>query len=227
MMKKAKYVPYEDYVERSPEEMLKRARKFRKDFLRRRSIRNFSKRDVPLEIIKDCLRTANNAPSGANRQPWYFVVVSHPPLKRKIREEAEKEEREFYDKRAPKEWLDALAPLGTDANKPFLEQAPYLIVVFSQRYGIDEHGKKIRHFFVGESVGIATGVLITALHNAGLATLTHTPNPMAFLNHILCRPTYERPFLILATGYPAEDAKVPKLKKKGLEAVCTFEDGRV
>ena len=227
MTKEATFVPYDDAVERSPEEMLERARAFAQDFGRRRSVRAFSEREVPAEVIKDCLRAANNAPSGANRQPWHFVVVSHKPLKKKIREEAEKEEHEFYHRRAPKEWLEALAPFGTDETKEFLEKAPYLIVIFSQRFGFAESGKKIRHYYVGESVGITTGVLISALHHAGLATLTHTPNPMSFLSRVLCRPTNEKPFLILATGYPAKGVQVPKIEKKPLEEVCTFEEGRL
>lgn len=189
---------------------------------RRRTVRYFSDREVPREIIEDCLLAAGTAPSGANLQPWHFVVVSDPAIKQRIRVEAEKEEREFYTRKAPQEWLDALAPLGTDANKPFLETAPYLVVIFSQSYGVLADGRKVKNYYVQESVGIATGMLITAVHNAGLVSLTHTPSPMGFLNEILGRPANEKPFLILVVGYPAEDAVVPDIGKKPLEEIATF-----
>lgn len=204
------------------EEMQRRATDFYAEMRRRRTVRDFSARPVPREIIENCLRTAGTAPSGANQQPWHFVVVSNPALKRQIREAAEAEERAFYEERAPEEWLEALAPLGTDADKPFLETAPYLIVIFAQTYGLQADGRKVKHYYVTESVGIATGLLITALHRAGLASLTHTPSPMGFLSDLLGRPANERPFLILVVGYPAEGALVPNIEKKSLAEIATF-----
>jgi nitroreductase len=185
-------------------------------------VRHFSDRAVPREIIENCLRAAGTAPSGANRQPWYFVVVSDPAIKRRIRQAAEVEEREFYEHRAPPEWLEALAPLGTDAAKDFLEVAPYLIVIFQQKYGRLPDGRTIKHYYAQESVGIATGILIAALHHAGLVSLTHTPSPMDFLNEILDRPSNERPFLILVVGYPAPDAQVPDITRKTLDEIARF-----
>jgi nitroreductase len=215
-------VPLSTYQEYPPEEMLRRAASFCAEMRRRRTVRSFSPRPVPREVIEHCLRAAAAAPSGANLQPWHFVVVSDPALKHEIREAAEVEEREFYRHRAPAEWLEALAPLGTDEHKPFLEVAPYLIAVFAQSYGVLPDGRKVKHYYAAESVGIATGILITALHHAGLATLTHTPSPLAFLNRILNRPAHERPFLLLVAGYPSEDAEVPLITKKALEEVVTF-----
>ncbi|HMQ53230.1 MAG TPA: nitroreductase family protein [Anaerolineae bacterium] len=215
-------LPYDDYREYPLEEMKRRAAEFYATMRRRRSVRAFSDRAVPPEIIEDCVRAAGTAPNGANQQPWHFVVVQNPDLKRQIREAAEIEERAFYHGRAPEPWLEALAPLGTDEHKPFLEIAPYLIVIFAQNYSLKPDGSKIKHYYVSESVGIATGVLITALHQAGLATLTHTPSPMNFLNSILQRPANERPFLILVTGYPAEDVQVPAISKKSLAEIATF-----
>jgi nitroreductase len=177
---------------------------------------------VPREVIEHCLRAAGTAPNGANRQPWHFVVVSDPEIKRRIRVEAEKEEHEFYHHRAPQEWLDALAPLGTDERKPFLETAPNLVVIFAQTYGVLPDGRKVKHYYAQESVGIAAGMLITAVHHAGLVSLTHTPSPMRFLNEVLGRPAHERPFLILVVGYPAEGARVPAITKKPLEEIATF-----
>jgi nitroreductase len=188
----------------------------------RRTVRHFSDRPVARTVIDQCLLTAGGAPSGANLQPWHFVVVSDPQVKRRIREAAEQEEREFYAHRAPQEWLDALAPLGTDANKPFLETAPYLIAIFAQSYGVLPDGRKVKNYYVQESVGIATGLLIAALHVAGLASLTHTPSPMGFLNTVLNRPANEKPFLLLVTGHPADDAIVPDITKKPLEEIATF-----
>ncbi len=185
-------------------------------------MRDFSARPVPREIIENCLRTAGTSVSGANQQPWHFAVVSDPEIKKAIRVAAEKEEQLFYGKKAPQDWLDALAPLGTDANKPFLETAPYLIAIFQQRFGENADGGKAKHYYPTESVGIATGMLITALHEAGLASLTHTPSPMAFLSEILGRPRSERPFLLLVVGYPAEDAHVPAIGKKPLDEIATF-----
>ena len=188
----------------------------------RRTVRDFSNKPVPKEIIENCLRAAGTAPSGANHQPWHFVVISDPELKHKIREGAEEEEREFYESRAPQDWLDALAPLGTDANKPFLEIAPYLIVIFGEKFSFDAEGNKLKNYYVSESVGIATGILITALHNAGLASLTHTPAPMKFLSELVGRPATEKPYMILVTGYPAENAEVPAITRKSLEEIASF-----
>jgi iodotyrosine deiodinase len=199
-----------------------RAAGFRDEMRTRRTVRHFSDRPVPREAIEQCVLTAGSAPSGANLQPWHFVVVSDPAVKRRIREAAEEEEREFYSHRAPQEWLDALAPLGTDANKPFLEDAPYVIAIFAQSYGVLPDGRKVKNYYVQESVGIATGMLITAIHLAGLASLTHTPSPMGFLNTILNRPANEKPYLLLVVGHPAEDAMVPDIGKKPLAEIATF-----
>jgi len=209
--------------QRLPEaEMQERAAAFYQQLRGRRSVRDFSDRAVPMDVIENCLRVAGTAPNGANRQPWHFAVVTDPAVKQRIREAAEEEERAFYTQRASEEWLNDLAPLGTDANKPFLEIAPCLIAIFSQSYRLDEAGKKHLHYYVSESVGIATGFLIAALHNAGLACLTHTPSPMRFLNEILARPSYERPFLLLVVGYPADDTQVPVITKKALDEFATF-----
>lgn len=221
-MAKDNFIPLEGYHELTDEEMMRRAEDFYCSMRTRRSVREFSDRPVPREVIEYCLKTAGSAPNGANLQPWHFVVVSDPQLKRAIREGAEAEEREFYSHRATPQWLAALAPLGTDENKPFLETAPYLIVIFAQSYAINGEGKRIRHYYVQESVGIATGLLITAVHNAGLVSLTHTPSPMGFLNEILGRPQNERPYLILVVGYPAEDVQVPAISKKSLAEISTF-----
>lgn len=214
--------PLADYREYPPDEMARRAAAFHADLRRRRTVRDFSNRAVPREVIEDCLRAAGTAPSGANLQPWHFVVVSDAELKGRIRVAAEDEEREFYHRRAPQEWLAALAPLGTDEHKPFLETAPYLIAVFAQSHGRLDDGRTVKHYYAQESVGIATGYLIAALHHAGLATLTHTPSPMGFLNELLGRPVNERPFLLLVVGYPAEGATVPRITKKRLDEIATF-----
>ncbi len=221
-MTRPRFTPYEAYREYSPEEMRRRAAAFRDDMRRRRTVRQFSPRPVDRSIVEDCLDAAGAAPSGANLQPWHFVLVGDPEIKRQIREAAEREEEEFYQSRAPQEWLEALEHLGTDERKPFLETAPYLVVVFVQRHGTAPDGTRIKHYYPLESVGIATGILITGLHLAGLATLTHTPSPMGFLNEILDRPTSERPFLVLVTGYPATDALVPLIDKKPLTEIVTF-----
>ncbi len=220
-MKADQFIPLHLH-EYSEAEMRQRASDFYGEMKRRRTVRDFSDRTVPGDIIESCIRTAGTAPSGANQQPWHFVVVSDPEIKRQIRLAAEEEERAFYSGRAPEEWREALAHLGTDANKPFLESAPYLIVIFTQSYGIDEKGEKVKNYYVSESVGIATGMLITALHHAGLATLTHTPSPMGFLSTILRRPANERPYLILVTGYPALGTQVPNIEKKSLEDIATL-----
>ncbi len=215
-------IPLSDYVEYPVEEMRLRLNEFFADVNRRRTVREFSERPVPRDIIETALKAANTAPSGANLQPWHFVVVSGAEAKKKIREAAEVEEREFYEHRASAEWLEALRPLGTDSNKPFLETAPYLIAVFLQKFGALPDGRKVKHYYPTESTGLATGILITALHHAGLATLTHTPSPMKFLNEILDRPKSERPFLLLVVGYPADDAEVPDISRKSLEEFASF-----
>lgn len=216
------FIPLPAYQEYPVDEMSRRATAFYAEMQRRRTVRDFSSRPVPREIIENCLRAAGTAPNGANMQPWHFVVVSDPALKQQIRAEAEDEEREFYTHRAPPEWLSALEPLGTDQHKPFLETAPYLIAIFVKSYEKLPDGRTIKHYYTQESVGIATGILITALHHAGLATLTHTPSPMGFLNPLLDRPVNERPFLLLVVGYPAEGAEVPDIQKKALEEIVTF-----
>lgn len=211
------------FVEYPQDQMQLRARDFAAELQRRRSVRDFDGRPVSREIIADCIRAACAAPSGANQQPWRFVAVSDPTIKTNIRMAAEAEERDFYERRAPDEWLAALAPLGTDAHKPFLEIAPWLIAIFAERFGTDAHGKKQKRYYPDESVGIATGILIAALHHAGLATLTHTPSPMKFLNDILGRPKdLERPFLLLVVGYPAVNCQVPDIKRLAFETVVNF-----
>ena len=217
-----KFTPLSNYIQYPEEEMKQRAASFAEFAQKRRTVRDFSTRPIPPEIIENCIRAAGTAPNGANMQPWHFAVVTDSGVKRKIREAAEKEEVEFYTKRAPQEWLDALAPLGTDENKPFLEDAPCLIVIFGQAYGILPDGRKVKNYYVSESVGIAAGILITAVHYSGLVSLTHTPSPMGFLNQILNRPSHERPFLILVVGYPAENAQVPVITKKELQEITTF-----
>ena len=217
-----KSIRYEQYEEYEPEEMLSRSVSFFQDLKRRRTVREFSSRPIPMEVVKNCLLAAGTAPNGANHQPWHFAVVTSADLKKKIRQAAETEEQAFYGGRAPDEWLAALEPLGTDEHKPFLEEAPALIVIFAESYGLDAEGNKVKNYYVTESVGIATGMLITALHHCGLATLTHTPSPMGFLREILDRPERERAFLILVVGYPAEDVEVPNITKKPLEEIATL-----
>jgi nitroreductase len=217
-----KFIPLQGFRKYSEKEMAERAAEFYSDMARRRTVRQFSERSVPRAVIENCLRAASTAPSGANMQPWKFVVVSDPELKRQIRKKAEEEEHEFYTRRATPEWLEALAPLGTDEHKPYLETAPYLIAIFVERFGRLPDGRKVKHYYAVESVGIATGMLITALHHSGLASLTHTPSPMGFLNEILDRPENEKPFLLLVVGYPAEQAVVPRIEKKGLDEVAVF-----
>ena len=201
---------------------LERAAAFAAQMATRRTVRDFSDRPVAREVIAECLRAAASAPSGANQQPWRFVAIADPAIKQRIRVAAEAEEREFYDHRAPDQWLDALAPLGTDANKPFLETAPWLIAIFYERFGVDAAGAKHKRYYPHESVGIATGLLIAALHTAGLATLTHTPSPMAFLNQILERPKNEMPYLLLVVGHPAPACRVPDIQRLPIEAVARF-----
>ncbi len=206
----------------SEAEAVRRAAEFRALAARRRTVRDFSSRPVPRAVVEECVRAAGTAPSGANRQPWRFVAVFDPEIKSRIRAAAEAEERTFYGGGAPQAWLDALAPLGTDAEKPFLEKAPVLIAIFAERYRRRPDGERLGNYYVQESVGIATGILITALHSVGLATLTHTPSPMGFLNEILDRGANERPFLLLAVGHPADGARVPAIERKPLEAIATF-----
>ncbi len=206
----------------SDEELADQARQFYETMRTRRTIRHFSDRPVARGLIEDCLRTAGTAPNGANLQPWHFVAVSDPELKRQIRLAAEEEERDFYQKRAPAAWLEALAPLGTDSRKPFLEIAPWLIAVFAQPFRILPDGTRSKTYYAMESVGIATGLLVAAVHACGLAALTHTPSPMAFLNRILDRPSHEKPFVLLVVGHPAEGASVPDISRKALEEISTF-----
>lgn len=222
-MKAKKFIPLSNYKEYSVKEMLKRSKEFYEDIKRRRTVREISNKSFPIEVIENCLRSAGTAPSGANFQPWHFVLISDKKVKREIRIAAEKEEKEFYSKRAPKEWLEALSPLGTDENKPFLEDAPYIIAIFSKSYDVLPDGEKVKQYYPLESVGIACGILITAIHQAGLVSLTHTPSPMNFLNKILDRPKNEKPFLLLVVGYPVENTKVPNITKKELNEIVSYK----
>ncbi len=215
-----RFVPWKDYQRYPVEEMRSRAREFYEEMDRRRSVRAFSDEPVPTGVVWDCLRTAGTAPSGGHLQPWRFVVVTDPALKRRIREAAEEEERRFYRERAPREWLEVLEPLGTDEQKPYLEEAPVLIAVFVQRWREGPEGERLKTYYATESVGLATGLLIAALHHAGLAALTHTPSPMGFLNEVLERPENEQPFVLLVAGYPAEGVEVPDIRRMGLEEIA-------
>lgn len=221
-MSKNDFIPLEEYKEYPVDEMKIRAAEFYADLKRRRTVRGFSNRSVPQEIIKNCIRTAASAPSGANLQPWHFVVVSDPEIKKQIHHSSETVEREFYQSKSTKNWVHDLEHLGTNDQKPFLLKAPYLIVIFAQRHGINSSGEHRKHYYVSESVGIATGILITAIHFAGLVSLTYTPGKMGFLNKILSRPVNEKPFMILVVGYPEEDTLVPKIHKKSLDEVASF-----
>src|SRR6058998_1573495 len=212
-------VPAPKIDNRSDDELLRRAQEFYEMMRRRRTFRDFSDRPVPREVIEYCIRAAGTAPSGANLQPWHFVAVSDPAIKHEIRVAAEKEEKEFYEKRAPKAWLEALAPLGTDSNKPFLEIAPWLIAVFAQPFRMFPDGTRSPTYYAIESVGIATGMLVTAIHSCGLVALTHTPSPMGFLNKILGRPSHEKPFVLLVVGHPADNAQVPDIGRKPLNEI--------
>jgi nitroreductase len=220
------FEPLSSYREYPPDEMEQRAAAFASEMARRRTTRHFSDRPVARAVIEHCIRAAGTAPSGAHQQPWHFVAIGDPNVKRGVRAAAEAAEREFYAT-APKEWLDALAPLGTDAVKAYLETAPWLIAVFAQRYGLGEDASRRTHYYVNESVGIATGFLIAALHHAGLATLTHTPNPMGFLAGVLGRPANEKAVMLVVAGYPAPDARVPRLTRKSLDRIATFLDAPV
>lgn len=224
MSNEAPFRPYSEYVELPPDEMSRRATEFHETLKRRRTIREFSDRPVPREIIEKCIAAARLAPSGANQQPWHFACVNDPDIKKQIRIAAEEEEREFYNHRASDEWLDALQPFDTDANKPFLEHAPWLITIFGQTYGLNPDGSKMKHYYVQESVGIATGFLIAALTSAGLGTLTHTPSPMKFLGEILDRPENERAYILLVVGYPADDVRVPDISRKSDEDTTSWRE---
>ncbi|MGE0641135.1 MAG: nitroreductase family protein [Thermoanaerobaculia bacterium] len=221
-MSESRFVPLE-FARREEGEMLARAHDFRSELARRRSVREFSGDPVPRELIEAAILTAASAPSGAHRQPWRFVAVSDPEIQRQIREGAEAEERESYEGRMSDEWLEALRPLGTDWRKPFLEVVPWIVVVFAEIWEEGEGGK-IRNYYVKESVGIACGLFIAALHHMGLATLTHTPSPMAFLNRILERPANEKPYILFPVGYPAPGATVPDLERKRLDQVAVWKE---
>lgn len=216
--------PLDDFIELPQEQMQARSESFLEEVSRRHSIRKFSGRDVPRSIIENCIKAAGRAPSGANHQPWHFVAISSADVKKQIREQAELQEQGFYSGRAGDEWLDALKPLGTDAQKPYLEIAPWLIAIFAQKTGGVHAGEQQTNYYIHESVGIATGFLINALHHCGLATLTHTPKPMSFLSKVCDRPDNERPYMLLIAGYPADDATIPAhaLIKKPLEDISTF-----
>jgi iodotyrosine deiodinase len=218
------FEPLPDWREYPPDEMLLRARAMREELQRRRTIRDFSDRAVPRELIEEAIRAAGTAPNGANRQPWHFVAIADPAIKSRIRQAAEIEERDFYQT-APMEWLAALAPLGTDEQKPFIEVAPWVIAVFAERWGLGPNMKRQTNYYVQESVGIACGMMLATLHHAGLATLTHTPSPMRFLNELLGRPAQEKAMMLVVVGYPAPDARVPVITKKGLDEIATFLEG--
>jgi iodotyrosine deiodinase len=222
-MNKRSFVPY--LPQRlSEDQMLARANELLSQMDSRRSVREFSTEPVPRPLIELAIRAASTAPSGAHRQPWKFVAVSNREIKRRIREEAEREEKRSYEERMPEDWLQALEPLGTDWRKPFLESAPWLVVVFAESYGLDPNGSKVKNYYVQESVGIACGFFITAVHSMGLATLTHTPSPMGFLSEILERPANERPYILFPVGFPAQDAAVPNLERKALEDISVRKE---
>jgi iodotyrosine deiodinase len=216
-----RFIPLHDYNEISLEEMVERSKTFNSIVQKRRTVRTFSDKLFPLEVIENCLLAAGSAPSGANKQPWRFVVISNPEIKKRIRAAAEIEERKFYSSRAPQEWLNDLESLGTDSEKPFLETAPYLIVIFEKKYE-EINGEKKKFYYTKESVGIATGILITAIHSAGLVSLSYTPSPMNFLNDILERPLNEKPSLVLVVGYPADNTSVPDIKRKNLDEIVSY-----
>jgi len=217
-MSEPRFVPLQ-FERLTEDEQLARSRAFLKEMQRRRTVRSFSSEPVPYELVENAIATAGTAPSGAHQQPWTFVVVSDPDVKRRMRAAAEEEERRSYEGRMPDEWLDALRPLGTDWRKPHIEDAPYVVVVFEQAYGIRPDGSKVKHYYVKESVGIAVGLLLASLHRAGLATLTHTPSPMGFLRELLDRPENERAYVLVPVGYPVEGATVPALPRKALDEI--------
>lgn len=216
-------LPLEGYARRPPATLVARARAMAAELATRRTVRDFAPDPVPVEVMEAAIRAAASAPSGANQQPWHFCLIGPGPLRREIREAAEAEERAFYAERAGLEWLAALAPLGTEWRKPFLETAPWLIAVFAERHGLAADGTKRKHYYVSESVGIATGLLLATLHHAGLATLTHTPSPMGFLGRLCRRPAREKPFLLVVAGHPAPDARTPAAarRKKSLDLVMS------
>ncbi|MCL4114558.1 UNVERIFIED_CONTAM: hypothetical protein GTU68_061261 [Idotea baltica] len=211
-----------DYSFSSANDSLRNSETFLKQCVRRRTVRDYADKPVSRQVIENCVRTAASAPSGANQQPWHFSLIQDADIKRQIRVAAEAEEREFYQSRATDEWLDALKPFGTNSDKPFLEIAPWLIAVFCQRYGLKPDGSQTKHYYATESTGIATGLLVTAIHNAGLASLTHTPSPMGFLSQILDRPENERAFVLLAVGYPATTCQVPNIQRKAFDKIATW-----
>lgn len=220
-MKKESFIELK-FQSKTEGEMLDQAEKFYKEMNRRRSVRHFSPEPIPRKLIELAIRTASSAPSGAHRQPWKFVAVSDPSIKKKIRQAAEREEKKSYQERMPEEWLKALAPIGTDWRKPFLEIAPWIVVVFAESYGLEPNGSHRKNYYVQESVGIACGLFIAAIHQMGLVTLTHTPSPMKFLSEILNRPENERPYILFPVGYPAENSLVPNLRRKDLKQVSLF-----
>ena len=211
-----------EFTRYAEDEQRRRGREFLSEIRQRRTVRQFSDRPIPRDVVEDCIAAAATAPSGANKQPWTFVLVTDPAVKSKIREAAEKQEREFYGHRAPERWLKDLEPFATDAHKPFLEIAPALVVVFAQKHGPPETDE--RHYYVQESVGIAVGFLLAALHHAGFATLTHTPSPMGFLSEVLERPANERAFVLIPVGYPADDAQVPDITRKSLPEILVVKE---
>ena len=221
-MEKREFHPLNTYTEYPLAEMEKRSEEFYLEMKKRRSVRQFSERLIPRKIIENCVLTAGTAPSGANMQPWTFVIVSDPAVKKQIRLEAEKTEQEFYSKKPNLQWIEDLEPLGTDASKPFLEEAPYLIVIFAQRHSFSPDGNKRGHYYVNESVGISAGLLVSALHHAGIACLTYTPSKMGFLNRILSRPANEKPYLVIVAGYPDKDATLPDIEKKQADEIIKF-----
>ena len=221
-MSKKKHILLKNYIKHSDNKLLELSKLFFDKMNHRRTVRTFSSEKIPIEAIKYAIKTANTAPSGANKQPWHFVLVENDEIKHQIKVAAENEEREFYSGRAPKSWLKDLEPFETDENKPFLEVAPYLIVVFEEKYRINKNGEKEKNYYTKESVGLATGLLLTALHNLGIGTLTHTPSPMKFLSKILKRPNNETPFLLIVVGYPKQGTVVPNVKRKELEEILTI-----
>ncbi|MEC7837560.1 MAG: nitroreductase family protein [Chloroflexota bacterium] len=216
-----KFIEYKGNPNINLENMESRSKEFYENIKQRKTIRDFSEDIFPKSIIENCIRAAGTAPSGANMQPWHFAISTRNETRRTLRKEAENEEKEFYKHKAPKEWLNALEPLGTDANKPFIEKAPYLIGIFAKNYSLLDDGSKVKHYYSSESVGISTGILITALHMAGLSTLTHTPSPMGFMNKIFKRPKNERPFLLLVVGFAKKDALIPDIEKLPLEKISS------
>ena len=222
MNDKYPFIPLQFDYTASDEQLFDKSKAYADLMKTRRTVRNFSSREIPAEVLENILTTAGSAPSGANMQPWFFAAVTDPEIKSAIRREAEKQEREFYNSKAPDEWLNDLAPLGTGDSKPFLEKAPCLIVIFEKKYGFAESGEKKKFYYTKESVGLAAGFLVSALHNAGLACLTYTPSPMGFLNKILGRPDNEKPWMVIVTGFPEENTNVPDIKKKTLNDIAKF-----